>query len=536
MATLGLCFTGLCVSTYAVVATGPGGTNAQAVHALGYTGAGVNVGLVSLSNTLVTHEAFFDKDTNGLPTGLSHAFWHDATNDGDGYIPFNHDTWVAGVIASRGGVANPNDIGVAPGVNLYDERVASGNNISSQFIENALDDLVSHNCRVVFTALQIPGVAADGDSVWSKIYDYYADTYNIVFANPAGNHTYNDPNNKITVFGDAYNGLTTAGLSVVEPQNYRRVGYWGGLISYDQVTNIGPTSDGRRKPDVAAPVQGQTLPNAASDTSWITWSSTNGETSFAAPHTAGVAALLLEYADSTTDTADNQNEVIRAVIANSTFPNVRDNNNVPTTGQTYNTARGYGRLDALRAFQTLTAGKIIPGGHTTAMKRWAYDGVRSSTPDNYYVTGSQNQRLKVTLAWNRIVNRNAGNYIGQNLTNLGMHISDPDGQSVFNEANANDNLRKCDLLMEKTGEYHIQITSPSSSSTNYGLAFEIIPAIIGDFDLNYIVDYDDLSTFASEWLMTGTADLTAPAGVDFADFAVLAQNWLTTNEAYYYRP
>ena len=54
---------------------GPDGSNAQAVHKLGYLGQDVNVGLISAKNTRTTHEAF--KDTNGI----SHAFYYDFTVD-----------------------------------------------------------------------------------------------------------------------------------------------------------------------------------------------------------------------------------------------------------------------------------------------------------------------------------------------------------------------------------------------------------------------------------------------------------------------
>jgi hypothetical protein len=510
-------------------ATGPDGSNAQAVHALGITGAGVNVGVISVLNTRVTHEAFYDKGVGGLPTGSSHAFWHDATNDGYGYVPYDHDTWIAGIVASRGGAAYPADIGVAPGVDIYSERISAviGNGISNLYLQNALDNLVSKNCRVVFSGFQFTNAQAnpDGNSIWTVMYDYYADTHNIVFANPAGNE-----NPRVTVFGDAYNGITTGGLDWVESMVWRKVG---------SISNLGLTSDGRRKPDLAAPSYGQTMPSNINDTDWYTWPNTGGHTSLSTPHTAGVAALLLQYADSTTDTADNQNEVIRAVIVNSAFPNIRDNNGVSTTGQLYNVARGYGRIDAMRAYQTLAAAKVAPGSgfRTSAMKGWAYNSVNHSS-NTYYVAGAKNQRLLVTLTWNRKVTVDTnGNYSPQPLVNLGLRVTDPNGVHIFEEAVAKDNLRRCDILLSKTGDYRIRVNNSSSTSTDYGLAFEIIPPIAGDFNMDYIVDYKDMSTLTSQWLMDGpglAADMAAPTGhIDFADFAAFAQNWRTANNAYW---
>ncbi|MGD9110611.1 MAG: hypothetical protein PVG93_06685, partial [Phycisphaerales bacterium] len=90
--------------------TASGGSNAQAVHQLGETGTGINVGLMGL-NIYTGHEAFYDKDANGSPTGSSHAFNYDVTPDG--FELFDHDTWMAGIVASRGGENFPNDIGAA---------------------------------------------------------------------------------------------------------------------------------------------------------------------------------------------------------------------------------------------------------------------------------------------------------------------------------------------------------------------------------------------------------------------------------------
>ena len=86
--------------------TGPEGSNSIAVHQLGQTGAGVNVGLILAGNVLTTHEAF--KDSNGV----SHAFNYDFSGSGISIIP--HDTQLAGIVASRGGAAFPSEIGVAP--------------------------------------------------------------------------------------------------------------------------------------------------------------------------------------------------------------------------------------------------------------------------------------------------------------------------------------------------------------------------------------------------------------------------------------
>ncbi|HSV26776.1 MAG TPA: S8 family serine peptidase [Sedimentisphaerales bacterium] len=533
-------------SLYGSAAIGPDGSNAAAVHALGYTGQGVNVGFISFHNILTTHEAFFDKDGNGLPTGPSNAFAYNMTDDESGIIVSAHDTWAAGVIASRGGAAHPNAIGVAPGVNIHNARVVRPPPMTiDQFttaLQNALDALiVTHGCRVIYTGFQVPPqqFVPNGNSTLTMIYDYYADTHDVVFANAAGNAV--DLNTNITVFGDAYNGITTGGLAVVEPHVWRRVG---------SVSNLGPTADNRRKPDVVAPSQNQVVPTSDSSTAWLTWTSASGETSLSVPHTAGVAALLLEYADSTTTQPDDhRSEVIRAVIVNAAFPNIHDNAGASTAGQIYNFARGYGRLDALRSLQTLAAARITPGNTppSTADRGWAYATITAprgpAVVQTYSINGVQSQRLVATIAWNRRVTRSGGVYTAAPLVNLQLTVRDPDGNVIFSDTDALNNLKKCDILLTRTGTYKIEVTlhnnvtPPVTLSQDYGLAFDIIEPIAGDFDLNYIVDHRDLAAFANQWLLSGaalTADIAPPAGhVDFADFAAFASNWLASNNAYY---
>ena len=147
--------------------TGLDGSNAQAVHALGETGVGINAGFISAGNTRITHEAFAD------PCGISHAFNYDF--GGDGIDIINHDTWMGGVLASRGGTSYPDDIGVAPGVDLHSARVASDTgSIFLPWLENALEELViNQNCKVIMTGIALPETA-DGQSDYVKLYDYYA--------------------------------------------------------------------------------------------------------------------------------------------------------------------------------------------------------------------------------------------------------------------------------------------------------------------------------------------------------------------------
>jgi len=529
--------------------TAQDGSNAKAVHELGETGEDVNVGLISAKNTRTTHEAF--KDSNGI----SHAFHYDFTDE-DIYEPDAHDTWVAGVVASRGGASHPNDIGVAPSVDIHSAKVTRKKSptdpnrvISFAWVEDALDSLVNdHNCRVIVTGIQLSPVALppNGQSQWTLLYDYYAYTHNVIFANASGKD-YTNP----TVFGDGYNGITTGGLVVTDPDVYLKVG---------TNSNIGPTVDGRRKPDLVAPSQNQTMPSNG-DTSWSEWTRADGATSLSTPHTAGVAALLLGLADDSGEPNDGYNEVIKAVIVNSTFPNILDELGNPTNpadpNNTWDPNRGYGRIDALRAYETLAADRIHNGQETDELKGWAFDTVdpngHPNDVHNYKISTLKGERLLVTLTWNRRVEWTDKNQNGKintdelepNLANLDLIVYEPNNsEPIFSESiynlEPNDNLEKCDLSVNKTGDYTVKVINKSATETvSYGLAFEVLVPIPGDFyPADYIVDYSDMATVAQQWLLEGEnleADLFDDDNniVNLPDFAEFANYWLETDARYY---
>ena len=522
--------------------TGSGGSNSAALHQLGVTGEGINVGLILAGNVRITHEAFKDANNN------THAFNYDFSGSGIGIIA--HDTQLAGIISSRGGAANPNDIGVAPGADIYCARVAnSGGGISSTWIINALNALINdHNCRVIVTGFELvdPNINPDGNNFWTMLYDYYAYQYGVIFINAAGNeYTY------VSVFGDAYNGITTGGLRLTDPTNsydYRRAGLASGS---------GPTTDGRRKPDITAPAEQQTVPTSASDTAWTTVGSTGGETSWSAPQATGAAALLQGLADNTPGPNDNDSNVIKAVIVNSAMPNVKNKAGISTnpadSNNTWQADRGYGRLDCLRAYQMLDTNEVEPGTTITQDRGWGLGSIEQGATNVYTIHIPARCRLTATTTWPRRIEwtdkRPKNGIIEPNeltgyLANLDMNVISPyEPNAIFNRElfgyDSNDNLIKCDLLILTPGDYTIEIANNSATNetANYGFAFELPPIMAGDLpQADYIVDYNDLSTLTADWLsdVSPLDLLLSPNGViDFADFAILAQDWLQIDPFYY---
>ncbi|MBN1765524.1 MAG: S8 family serine peptidase [Sedimentisphaerales bacterium] len=511
------------------------GSNARALHDLGETGAGVNVGLISRANTRVTHEAF--KDANEV----THAFAYDFT--GDGTTNDSHDTGMAGIVASRGGASYPEDIGVAPGADIYSAKVVKYDpgppeeyTISSSYLIDALEELIiNQNCRVIVTGIQLNALA-DGESIWTLIYDYFAYAYDVVFANAAGNT--DGVISEITIFGDAYNGITTGGLRLSDPGNQYVYGCVGSL------SLSGPTADGRRKPDITAPSEAQTVPSAASDSSWTTVGTSGGQTSYSGPQTAGVAALLLGYADGTVDSDDGQNEVIKAVIVNSAFPNINDKNDNPTEpaqpGHVWHTDRGYGRIDALRAYQTLSAGRINEGDTVSGETGWAYEVMTQNyQEDHFYINGLKDCRLVLTATWDRQINRVGSVFTPESepAFNLDMTILDSLSTELYSETDTLNNLEKVDFVLPADDVYEIRLTNSTTKKNRaYGLAYELRPRLTADIDFNYRVDIDDFSFISRYWLMSVgdiDVDIVSDGQVDTLDLFEFTTNWLAVDSRYF---
>jgi hypothetical protein len=279
------------------------------------------------------------------------------------------------------------------------------------------------------------------------------------------------------------------------------------------------------------------------------------------PHTAGVAALLLDYAETTTEADDSKSEVIKAVMVNSTFPNIRNKSGQLTypalPANVWDTDRGYGRLDALRALKTLRSRRITPGETTTDPNGWAYDSVASGQQDSYTIAGIKNQRLVITLTWNRKVvwtDKKRGFPPKYNgiidddelevfFADLDLEIYEPNNPDpLVPKISSKDNLEKVDRLLTKTGNYQIKVVNKSASeSAAYAMAFELLEPMQADFNIDYIVDTADLSAMLSWWLEPGcdsigdclSVDLTGDGMIDLGDTAVLGGQWLMKDPRYW---
>ena len=149
--------------------------------------------------------------------------------------------------------------------------------------------------------------------------------------------------------GNAYNVITVGAFntknswpSLSGTQNYPA--YTIGAIS--SFSSIGPTRDGRQKPDISAPGAWIVSALSASATSLYAYTHADGVhvaeigTSMAAPHVSGAVALLLSI-DETLDTDDILDLLTGAAVTDT------------ATGSVPNPAWGWGKLDALSAVEEL---------------------------------------------------------------------------------------------------------------------------------------------------------------------------------------
>jgi subtilisin family serine protease len=158
-------------------------------------------------------------------------------------------------------------------------------------------------------------------------------------------------------------------------------------------SGVGPTRDGRQKPDIAAP--GRVI--ASSLSSDVTIGPTSNDllpgfkhqmmmgTSMAAPHVTGAIALLLSLSPNLTGAQ------IKSILTSTTNTDL-------FTSSTPNMSWGYGKLDVLRAALTL----LSPSGRIQR-KTYSYDLDGTSYYILPYLTGGTKYAVRFTPASSGIV-------------------------------------------------------------------------------------------------------------------------------------
>ena len=179
-------------------------------------------------------------------------------------------------------------------------------------------------------------------------------------------------------------------------------------LAYPERSTLGPTDDGRCKPDLIAP--GNCLVAGADDDHAYTMS--GDWSSFATPVVAGVVGLLAQTAkeDETLSmvlSPNGGNCAVKAILLSSATKlpfwhkghlSTSDDREAPL-----DLIQGAGMVNAVEAYQLLTAGRVEPGdGASTGWDLNQLDG-ESGLPQVYRMTVDEptGKVLTATLAWNR---------------------------------------------------------------------------------------------------------------------------------------
>ncbi len=179
-------------------------------------------------------------------------------------------------------------------------------------------------------------------------------------------------------------------------------------LAYPEESSVGPTEDGRCKPDLIAPGNCLVAETDADEgyTMGGNWSS------FSTPVAAGVVGLLVQAARQDASlspvlSAGGGNLVLKAILMTSAtkLPHwhkgrlgTEDDHEAPL-----DYAQGAGMVNAVRAYQLLKAGQGSPGAASTA--GWDLNQLDAvQTPQQVYriiVDEPAGKVLTATLAWNR---------------------------------------------------------------------------------------------------------------------------------------
>lgn len=205
------------------------------------------------------------------------SFVNESARDDNG-----HGTHVAGIVAGSGAKSGGRYQGVAPEASLYIAKVlrANGGGLMSDVMAGIEWAVLEQNVQIINLSLG-GGGACDGTDALSTLCDEAVRQAGVVICVAAGN-------------------LGPQAQTIGPPGCARYVITVGAITDEGETASFssrGPTSDGRIKPDLVFPGVNIIAPQAAGTQLGLVaeegYVITNG-TSMAAPHAAGVAALMLQ--------------------------------------------------------------------------------------------------------------------------------------------------------------------------------------------------------------------------------------------------
>ncbi|NVJ51888.1 MAG: S8 family serine peptidase [Gammaproteobacteria bacterium] len=430
--------------------------------------------------TFITVDAKPDYEVNVSVPSARYNTWHSANFDGYPYdfgvvdtgVRENHPAFVGNNFCSKPGSSVTGDHGThVAGIVISDDATYKGtapgtdsviwaNSGNQSTTMSNMQWMLSGTCQgpeVVNHSLGY-GVADDTDySVTDAFYDAFVQNYNVMVTKSTGNSGWSDSAPRITHPAPAYNLMAVANM------NDRNT-----TSRTDDVrsgsSSVGPTLNGRRKPDIAAP--GSAIMSTNSD-----WQSeadfiSKSGTSMAAPHVAG-AIILME--DGGNHTAMAQ----KAVLINTA--DAWDSKNTATTsddgqvsGSHWDKSYGWGYIDMWESHYNrgdYFVSSVIPRNNNNVAN------------DYKLFKGKMYANEKATLVWQRRANFASGpTGNAYNLSDLNLRLYQ-EGSNVLKDSDfdGDDNVHQ--VAAAGTMDAVIKVYAWSSSfdgasSESFALATE----------------------------------------------------------------
>ncbi len=448
--------------------------NAEFMWQQGYTGNGVEIGVIDLHQAESTHPAI-----NGNYLGsLNFA-------NGAGWLS-SHATAVTGTALSQ----DPTRMGVAHGARWWTGQTTNragispnqdAMTVSAETFAQGLGILNGNPAEVVTMSIGINGSDTATDQ-WSLGLDHVVGSLGttvVVAAGNSGPSSSSFPGSPST----AYNILSvgaTGGTGAVVSEDYTQIAPY---------SSRGPTSDGRSKPDIVAPGSIIELPTVGG-----AWANTSG-TSFAAPMVAGGATLLIDMG---LDRGyDIDAKVIKSVLMNSA-DKLSGWNHTPTAPLDPNF--GAGQMNLESAYYQYDAGEQEAG--VVSSLGWDHGTLQGTNPNTYEIDSlvDTGGAISAILTWNRDVATDVEDiesaiYTASALENLELFLYDTNDlvTPVASSISSIDNVEHLFLSAPTLSNYIFEVRSAAGmivSPLSYSLAWDVeaFTGLAGDFDLDNDVD------------------------------------------------
>ena len=355
-----------------------------------------------------------------------------------------HGTNVAGIVSSIDaayrGIASGHDtlFNLKAG---YDPDGVSGGGASMYWSDAmaAVDWALSQDDTPDVFNLSYGSCTTLGDTNFSRFWDAVVDQFEVGVAMAAGNNRFTCSPHELHQPSIAYNVLSVAN---VDDRNT--------LSRADDVISAtssrGPTADGRRKPDLAAPGANISSANNLADEGGPRWTAYSG-TSQAAPHVAGALLLAL-------DSGILEPPMQKALLINS----AEDRG---TAG--WDAEWGWGYLDLARAYAT---------------REYVTASDLQANPDYDLYRLNLSAGDKATLVWNRHVDYAGDSYpLGSGVHQLGdldLYLYNYVTNALVDTSlSAVDNVEQVQAAGSLTGVLRVQAASfafDNFLTERYGLA------------------------------------------------------------------